>query len=233
MRTRIKFCGLVRPDDVRTAVALGVDAIGFVFYPKSPRFLELAEAAALRRLLPSYVTAVGLFVGGSGETIARTAQAAGLDVIQFHGDEPREQCERDLPPGLAYWRAVRVRNQADLLESFACFGRGSQGAVPGAEALLLDSFSAGYGGSGASFDWNWIPAQPALPIVLSGGLTPESVGAAVRCVRPMMVDVSSGIQAAEPPDPRAKSRQRMERFVAEVLRADALIQDENEAVRSS
>lgn len=239
MRTRIKFCGLVRPDDVRTAVALGVDAIGFVFYPKSPRFLELADAAALRRLLPSYVAAVGLFVDAPGQTIARTAQAVGLDVIQFHGDEPRERCERDLPPGLAYWRAVRVKSQADLLESFDCFGCGSQGAAapraeaPGAEALLLDSFSAGYGGSGASFDWNWIPAQPVLPIVLSGGLTPESVGAAIGRVRPMMVDVSSGIQMAEPPDPRAKSRQRMERFVAEVLRADALTQDENEAVRPS
>ncbi|MGD9945534.1 MAG: phosphoribosylanthranilate isomerase [Burkholderiaceae bacterium] len=222
MRTRIKFCGLVRPDDVRTAVALGVDAIGFVFYPKSPRYLELAQAAELRRLLPSYVAAVGLFVDAPGEAIAATARAAGLDVIQYHGDEPPAQCERDLPPGLAYWRAVRVRSEADLLESFACFGGGRSGAAPGAEALLLDSFSAGYGGSGAGFDWSWIPAQPALPIVLSGGLSPDSVGEAIRRVRPMMVDVSSGIQAGDPPDPRAKSRQRMERFVAEVLRADAL-----------
>lgn len=218
MRTRIKFCGMVRPDDVRTAVALGVDAVGFVFYPKSPRLLDPVHAAGLRRLLPSYVAAVGLFVNAPAGEVRRVAGAVGLDVIQFHGDETARDCEYERPAGLAYWRGVRMRDEADLLESFVRFGS--------AETLLLDSFSAGYGGSGERFDWSWIPAERPMPIVLSGGLSADTVAAAIAQVRPAMVDVSSGIQLdGSQPDPRAKSRERMERFVAEVLRADSAQQD--------
>ncbi len=218
MRTRIKFCGLVRAEDVRAAAALGVDAVGFVFYPKSPRALDAAQAADLRRLLPSWVAAVGLFVNAPEGAVRRTVDAVGLDVIQFHGDENPAGCARECPAGLAYWRALRIGAQTDLLESFAQYG--------GAEALLLDSDSPGYGGSGAGFDWSRVPPERPLPIVLSGGLAPENVGAAIARVRPAMVDVSSGIQAGAPrPDPRAKSRERMERFVAEVLRADSARQD--------
>jgi phosphoribosylanthranilate isomerase len=214
MRTRIKFCGLVRAEDVRTAAALGVDAVGFVFHPGSPRIVDVAHAAGLRRLLPSYVAAVGLFVDAPPGEVRRVAGAVGLDVIQFHGDETPRECRDERPADLRYWRAVRMRGPSDLLESFARFGD--------AEALLLDSFSRGYGGSGEAFDWSWIPAGRPLPIVLSGGLSAETVAAAIGQVRPMMVDVSSGIQAAgSQADPRAKSRERMERFVAEVLRADA------------
>lgn len=218
MRTRIKFCGLVRPDDVRTAVALGVDAVGFVFYPQSPRLLDPVQAAGLRRLLPSYVAAVGLFVNAPEGSVRRVAGAVGLDAIQFHGDETPRDCEYERPAGLPYWRAVRIRDRGDLLESFSRFGS--------AEALLLDSYSAGYGGSGEGFDWSWIPAERPMPIVLSGGLSDGTVGAAIARVRPAMVDVSSGIQLDGPQaDPRAKSRERMERFVAAVLRADSARQD--------
>lgn len=214
MRTRIKFCGLVRPEDVGTAVALGVDAIGFVFYPRSPRALAPAQAAGLRRLLPSWVAAVGLFVDAPPGAVRRVAGAVGLDVIQFHGDETPQACRDERPAGIPWWRAVRMRREVDLIESFGSFA--------GAEALLLDSHSPGYGGSGASFDWSWVPRERALPIVLSGGLSAETVAAAITRVRPAMVDVSSGIQAAAPhADPRVKSRERMERFVGEVLRADA------------
>lgn len=217
MRTRIKFCGLVHPDDVRTAAALGVDAVGFVFHPRSPRALDAAQAAGLRRLLPSWVAAVGLFVDAPDGKVRRVAGAVGLDVVQFHGDEAPLRCENERPLGLPYWRAVRMRGPGDLLESFVRFSS--------AEALLLDSWSAGYGGSGASFDWSWIPAQRPLPIALSGGLNPENVAAAIGEVRPSLVDVSSGIQADGPngepvANPRRKSHERMERFVAEVLRAD-------------
>lgn len=217
-RTRIKFCGIVDARDARTAVALGVDAIGLVFYPHSPRALDLVQAIAVRRALASYVAAVGLFVDAQPEDVRRVARAVGLDALQFHGNESAQCCEESTPPGVRWWRAVRMRNETDLLESFVRFER--------AEALLLDSFSSAYGGSGTAFDWSWIPGYRPLPIVLSGGLTAHSVATAIERVRPHAVDVSSGIQADASDgtahgNPRRKSVQRMERFVAEVLRADA------------
>ncbi|MEK9777286.1 MAG: phosphoribosylanthranilate isomerase [Quisquiliibacterium sp.] len=210
MRTRIKFCGLVRPVDLDTSVALGVDAVGFVFYRNSPRALSVQEAAALRRRLPSYVAAVGLFVNAPAEQVLSTVSHVGLDVVQFHGDETAQQCEQSTPQGLGYWRAVRMSGPGDLLESLASHKQ--------AEALLLDSFSDGFGGSGKGFDWGWIPENRAKPLVLSGGLDADSVGAAIAAARPMAVDVSSGIQGH---DAREKDPARMERFVAAVIQADA------------
>ncbi len=210
MRTRIKFCGLVRAEDVDTAVSIGVDAIGFVFYPKSPRLLDAAAAAALRRRLPSYVCAVGLFVNETAERTRAIAAQVGLDVLQFHGDETAQQCELAAGEGRAWWRAVRMRGPGDLLESVARFGA--------AEALLLDSFSEGFGGSGQRFDWAWIAGQRDKPLVMSGGLDESSVGDAILQVRPMAVDVSSGIQGS---DARVKDRAKMEGFVAAVVAADA------------
>lgn len=210
MRTRIKFCGLVRPGDVDTAVALGVDAIGFVFYPRSSRHLTSEAAALLRRRLPSYVCAVGLFVNEAPERVREVSRAVGLDVIQFHGDETPETCALSAGPALPWWRAVRMRGPSDLLESTDRFGQ--------AEAMLLDAYSDGYGGSGKGFDWSWIPARRDKPVILSGGLGPATVREAISIVRPMAVDVSSGIQGA---DPRTKDATLMEAFVAEVIAADA------------
>jgi phosphoribosylanthranilate isomerase len=210
MRTRIKFCGLVRPEDVDTAVALGVDAVGFVFYPKSPRFLDTEQAASLRRRLPSYVCSVGLFVNEPVATVRETVRRVGLDVMQFHGDETPEYCASATSKHSAYWRAVRMRAAGDLLESLAHFGA--------AEALLLDSFTEGFGGSGRRFDWSWIPQQRSMPLVLSGGLDASTVGEAIAAVHPMAVDVSSGIQGS---DARIKDRAKMQRFVAAVIAADA------------
>lgn len=210
LRTRIKFCGFVRPADVDCAVALGVDAIGFVFYPRSPRALTVDQALALRRRLPSYVAAVGLFVNEAPETVRDTCTRIGLDVAQFHGDETPAHCRASLPAGLPYWRAVRMRAAGDLLESAVRF--------EDAEAFLLDAFSEGFGGSGARFDWSWIPAARTAPLILSGGLDERSVAQAIRQVSPTMVDVSSGIQGT---DPRCKDADRMARFVAAVLAEDA------------
>lgn len=209
LRTRIKFCGLVRAVDVDTAVALGVDAVGFVFYPKSPRLLSFSDAAQLRRRLPSWVKAVGLFVNAETSAIREARAEVGFDVIQFHGDETVAECQAaaGVQP---WWRAVRMRASGDLLESFDQFSS--------AEALLVDSFHAGYGGSGQSFDWSWIPAARPVPLILSGGLDAASVEQAIARVRPSAVDVSSGIQGA---NPRMKDVGRMEAFVAAVLRADA------------
>lgn len=216
MRTRVKFCGLVRPEDVDTAVALGVDAIGFVFYPKSPRALSAAEAAALRRRLPSFVSAVGLFVNAEPERVAATSREAGLDVLQFHGDETPETCldaarrAGDLP----WWRAVRMRSQADLLESGQLFHA--------AECLLLDAWTDAFGGSGRRFDWSWVPptsARAGRRLILSGGLDADSVQDAIDVVQPFGVDVSSGIQGVSP---REKDPIAMTRFMEAVVRADAV-----------
>jgi phosphoribosylanthranilate isomerase len=210
IRTRIKFCGFTDPTDLGDAVALGVDAVGFVFYSRSPRFVEPAQAALLRRALPSWIAVVGLFVDADPMQVRGTAGQVGLDVIQFHGDEDASACAASVPGGARWWRAVRMKSPAVLLDSFARFRA--------AEALLLDSFSPVYGGSGAGFDWNWIPPDRPMPIILSGGLKPDNVAQAIASVRPLAVDVSSGIQSE---DPRRKDRGRMERFVAEVLRTDA------------
>ena len=211
MRTRIKFCGLVRAQDVDTAVALGVDAIGFVFYPKSPRALSLQDAANLRRRLPSFVRAVGLFVDASAQTVARATHEVGLDVLQLHGDEtPQTSMELAGWAGRRWWKAIRMREQTDLLSLAGSFEK--------AECVLLDSFSESFGGSGKIFDWSWIP--PAMPsrIILSGGLDSTTVGRAVVDVKPFAVDVSSGIQGV---NPREKDPAKMERFVSAVIAADA------------
>lgn len=210
MRTRVKFCGLVREADVDRAVAIGVDAIGFVFYPRSPRHLTPEQATALRRRLPSYVCAVGLVVNEPADRVQALVRAVGLDVIQFHGDETPEACAEASRGEVPWWRAVRMRGPADLLES--------QQRYRASEALLLDAFSEGYGGSGTRFEWSWIPTERDHPVILSGGLEPENVKDAIMRVRPMAVDVSSGIQGA---DPRTKDASRMEAFMSAVIAADA------------
>lgn len=212
MRTRIKFCGLVRPEDVDTAVALGVDAVGFVFYPRSPRAVEAELARALRRRLPSFVRAVGLFVNDDPARIAAVCRTVGLDILQLHGDESGTECAAiSLACGeRPWWKGIRMRTADDLLSSFEPFAA--------AECLLVDSFSEGFGGSGKSFDWSWIPRERPARLVMSGGLDAASVGAAIESVRPFAVDVSSGIQGETP---RNKDPARMEQFVSAVLAADA------------
>lgn len=222
MRTRVKFCGLVRPEDVDVAVALGVDAVGFVFYPRSARYLEPEAAAVLRRRLPSWVRAVGLFVNAGVDEMRAVADAVGLDVIQAHGDEtPQDLATLNRP----WWKALRIgvpgghaspgqgRVQAD-----AQAVREAIGLFSAAECCLADSASTGFGGSGQAFDWSVLPRGGAQRLVLAGGLRPDTVGEAIRQLSPFAVDVSSGIQGA---DPRTKDTVRMEAFMAAVLRADA------------
>jgi phosphoribosylanthranilate isomerase len=200
----------VQASDVDLAVSLGVDAIGFVFYRRSPRAIDADQALALRRRLPSWVAAVGLFVDEDPAQVARIVGTVGLDVLQFHGTETPAQCRASLPVGLPYWRAVRMRGPADLLESTRQFGD--------AEAFLVDSFSDSFGGTGKRFDWSWLAAGRPERLILSGGLDDTCVEQAILGVAPCMVDVSSGIQGA---DPRNKDPGRMARFIAAVLRADA------------
>ncbi|GHU40629.1 N-(5'-phosphoribosyl)anthranilate isomerase [Betaproteobacteria bacterium] len=199
MSVRIKICGLTRPEDVDAAVVAGADAVGFVFYPQSPRYVSPEQAAALMRRLPPFVLAVGLFVNAAPAEIEVALDVAPLNLLQFHGDESPEACGRWARP---YIRAARVTPELDLLQYATRFSS--------ARALLLDAFVPGFGGGGKVFDWSLIPPALPLPLVLSGGLNAENVGDAVRRVRPAAVDVSSGVESA----PGVKDHQRMADFVA-------------------
>ncbi len=208
MKTRIKICGLTREADLDAAVAAGADAIGFVFYPPSPRYVTPARAAELARRVPPFVDVVGLFVNSTAEDVAATCATVPLSLLQFHGDETPEYCRSFARPWL---RAARVRPGLDLVE----FAR----AHADARGLLLDAFVEGYGGGGHVFDWMLIP--PALPgyLVLSGGLHAGNVGDAIRRVRPEAVDVSSGVEAGK----GIKDHDKIAAFVAAVRAADAAI----------
>lgn len=204
-RTRIKICGLTREQDVEAAVAAGADALGFVFYPPSPRFVELDRAAALMARVPPFVTIVGLFVNAAPEVVGTALARLPIQLLQFHGDETEADCQRFHRP---YLKAARMRPGFDLLNYAASF--------PGAAGLLLDAFVEGYGGGGEAFDWNLIPTGLGKPLVLSGGLNPANVEEAVARVRPWAVDVSSGVEAAK----GIKDPAKISAFVAGVRSAD-------------
>lgn len=208
--TRIKICGLTREADVDAAVAAGADAIGFVFYPKSPRYVTPQRAAELARRVPPFVDTVGLFVNETAENIAATCSAVPLNLLQFHGDETPEDCARYARPWL---RAARVRPGCDLVE----FAR----AFSGARGLLLDAFVEGYGGGGHVFDWTLIPEALPGHLILSGGLHAGNVGDAIRRVRPVAVDVSSGVEAGK----GIKDHDKIAAFVAAVRAADVAISE--------
>ena len=205
MKTRIKICGLTREADVDAAVAAGADAIGFVFYPPSPRYVAPEHAVALVRRIPPFVDVVGLFVNAEPAAVQEVCASVPLNLLQFHGDEDADYCRQFSRP---YLRAARVRPGLDLVE-FA-------GSFPDARGLLLDAFVEGYGGGGHVFDWTLIP--PALPgyLVLSGGLNAGNVGAAIERVRPDAVDVSSGVES----DKGIKDHAKIAAFVAAVRKAD-------------
>jgi phosphoribosylanthranilate isomerase len=207
MPTRIKICGITRVEDALAACAAGADALGFVFHPPSPRHVAPDTARQIVAALPPFVCAVGLFVDREADEIERTLEHVPLDMLQFHGDEAPEACARF---GRPYLKAVRMRPEVDLLEYARRFGD--------ARGLLLDAFVSGtHGGTGTRFDWGLVPANLPMPIVLSGGLTPENVAEAVQALRPWAVDVSSGVEA----DKGIKDAQRMRDFIAGVRRADA------------
>lgn len=204
-RTRIKICGITREEDLRAAVDCGADALGFVFYEASPRFVPPQRAAELVRQLPPFVSAVGLFVDAAHAFVASTLETVQLDLLQFHGDEAAAECRRYRRP---YIKAARVRQGLDLVEYAALF--------PDARGLLLDAFVEGYGGGGKGFDWSLIPPAMPLPLILAGGLDEHNVGQAIERVRPWAVDVSSGVEAAK----GIKDAAKMARFVAGVRNAD-------------
>jgi len=208
-RTRIKICGITREEDLAVAVAAGADALGFVFYAPSPRYVTAERAAQLVAHVPAFVTRVGLFVNEAAETVRAVLARVPLDLLQFHGDEDAGYCSQF---GRSWIKAARMKPGFDLLEYASAFA-----AAPGVAGLLLDADVEGYGGGGKTFDWTLIPRNLPLPIILSGGLHPGNVAEAVRAVRPWAVDVSSGVEAAR----GIKDAQKITDFIAGVRIADA------------
>ncbi|MFY9974510.1 MAG: phosphoribosylanthranilate isomerase [Chromatiaceae bacterium] len=186
-RTRVKICGLTRAEDVDAAVAAGVDAVGLVFHPVSPRAVTAEQAASLCERLPPFVAAVGLFVDATESQIRAVVDRVPLDLLQFHGDEPPGVCGCF---GRRWIKAIRMRPGLDLVAQARTYR--------GAAGLLLDAFDPVLaGGTGRTFDWGRIPSGLELPIVLAGGLRPENVAEAIRRVRPFAVDVSGGVESAK------------------------------------
>ncbi len=207
MSVRIKFCGITRAEDAQAAAKLGADALGFVFYAPSPRCVGVAQAAAIARELPPFVSKVGLFVNAAADEVEDVCRAVGLDVVQYHGDESPEHCAQARHgPGSrpsACGRSWISRRNARVTRE--------------ASAWLFDTYDEKlYGGSGKAFDWALLPQQHRRPIILAGGLTPDNVGQAIRSTAPYAVDVSGGIEAAK----GIKDHDKMRKFIAEVQRCE-------------
>jgi len=207
-RTRVKICGLTRPDDVAAACAAGADAVGFVCYEGSPRFVPAATLPALAAAAGAFVTPVLLFVNARREQVEAALACVPLALLQFHGGESHDECRAF---GRPYLRALSMSEGVDLLDCERQF--------PTALGLLADAPSRSFGGAGAVFDWSRLPAAAVRrrPLVLAGGLSAGNVASAIAAVQPWAVDVSSAVELQK----GVKSHARMREFVAAVRAADA------------
>jgi phosphoribosylanthranilate isomerase len=206
MATRIKICGITRPEDARKAASLGVDAIGLVFYRPSPRAVTIEQAVKVVDSLPPFVSVVGLFVNAAREELNAVLDQVPVDLLQFHGEEQPEDCAGYNRP---FIKAIRMRDGVDLDAEAARY--------VAASGLLLDAYQPGIpGGTGASFEWSRVPQGMEKPIILAGGLTPENVGEGIAQVQPYAVDVSGGVEAEK----GVKDHARMAAFVRAVHQAD-------------
>ena len=204
--TRIKICGITKPEDALSAISSGADAIGLVFYAASPRAVTVEQAARIVAVVPPFVSVVALFVNETASRVNQVLSSLSIDVLQFHGDESADFCQQFNRP---YIKAVRVRPDLDL--GSAC------GAYTTARAVLLDAWQEGVpGGTGKTFDWSLADMQLPLPVVLAGGLNPGNVGEAIAALQPAAVDVSGGVELR----PGVKDREKIDRFISAVRTAD-------------
>lgn len=204
--TRIKICGFTRPQDARIAEQLGVDAIGLVFYPPSPRHIEIDAAVAIASAVSPFCTVTALFLDADAAYVEEVLKAVPISLLQFHGTESPAYCDYFARP---YIKSVAMKTVDDVADYCTGFKR--------CRGFLLDSNAAGAaGGSGTTFDWSLIPADMAAGLILAGGLDVDNVSDAVRKVRPAAVDVSSGVESAK----GIKDARLMHDFVANVRAAD-------------
>jgi phosphoribosylanthranilate isomerase len=214
MRTRVKICGITRIEDGVAAAHAGADAIGLVFWPGTPRCVGLDQAREIVEAIPVFVSIVGLFVDPSDDDVRAAQAAVPLDLLQFHGNESPDFCAGF---GLPYIKAIAVKPGVDLLQY--------AGKYAPARGWLFDAFEQGGlpGGTGTTFDWTAVPEGLARPLIISGGLTPQNVGAAIRALHPWGVDVSSGVEVTgDDGKPRKgiKSPSKIAAFIREVGNAD-------------
>lgn len=197
---RSKICGITRIEDAQAAVEAGADAIGLVFYAKSPRAVTVQQARAIIAALPPFVTTVGLFVNASRCELGEILDAVPLDLLQFHGDESPDECDGYHRP---YIKALRVKAGDDIAGSCAAYVKAS--------GILLDTYVEGVpGGTGEAFDWSLVPQGLSKPIILAGGLTAQNVAGAIARVRPYAVDVSGGVEQGKGIKDQAKIRAFMQ-----------------------
>ncbi len=221
-RTRIKICGLTRESDVEAAVAAGADALGFVLYDKSPRYVSAQRASVLARLLPPLVIPVLLFVNEDPRRVVDACALVQGAIVQFHGDETPQQCLLGTGGGARpYWRAARIPQERggpafDLVKYASDYSS--------AQAILLDAHSDGYGGAGRTFDWSLLPPNVDAHLVLSGGLNAANVTEGILLLRPrglsLTVDVSSGVELSGPGNRGLKDPEKIHQFVVAVREAD-------------
>ena len=215
MRTRAKICGITQIQDIKAVVDAGADAIGFVFFPPSPRSVNKAEAIALVQAVPTYVQVVGLFVNATADEIAEILKDVHLDILQFHGDESPEQCQQIANHVRRRWyKAIQVKPDATSAEMIETIQQYQQ---VGASAMLLDAWHPELkGGTGHRFDWTQFPKLD-IPLILAGGLTPENVEDAIHTTGAYAVDVSGGVESSK----GIKDQQLIERFMQGVQRGSA------------
>ncbi|GMG87464.1 phosphoribosylanthranilate isomerase [Biformimicrobium ophioploci] len=202
MATRVKICGITSANDAQQAQAAGADALGLVFYPDSPRYIDPLAALEVAEAVGPFVTLVGLFVDATEAEVNRIVERVPLNLLQFHGNEPPEFCASFSRP---YIRALRMREGLNLGAAMS--------AHQHARGFLLDAYVPGIpGGTGARFDWSRVPQIAPKPLVLAGGLSPENVAEAISIARPWAVDVSGGVEVS----PGVKDAEKMASFVRAV-----------------
>jgi phosphoribosylanthranilate isomerase len=209
--TRIKICGITRPEDALSAINSGADAIGLVFYAKSSRAVSVEQAREIASVVPPFVTLVSLFVDAPTASVEDVLAQLPVGLLQFHGDERPDYCASFDRPWI---KALRVREGMDVAGASAAYASGS--------GILLDAWQEGVpGGTGKTFDWHLARQNDSLPLVLAGGLNPGNVGKAVTEVRPWAVDVSGGVESA----PGIKDSEKIKQFIAAVRAADQQLLD--------
>ena len=205
MRTKIKICGITNLQNAREACELGIDALGFVFFSESPRYIEPKKARAIINLLPSFILRVGLFVNSTKEEVLSVISESRVNMLQFHGDEDENFCNQF---NLPYIKAISLKDGINLLEYCQLFASSS--------AILIDTYSQKMrGGTGKTFNWDLIPKELPLPLIIAGGLDSKNVSSLINSVKPYGVDVSGGVEL----DKGIKDYNMMKNFVLGVHNA--------------